>query len=1064
MKKNITFLLLFNSFFGFSQTTQQLEEINTYINNNKCDEAEKVLLEFDYVNSTNKALPLILKDLAGCVADPEKSANPKKAIEIAQKALELNQKQENNQPNEIQAKILQSIGVYFVLQNKREEAENYFVKSLEIIDKLENYPIFFQFVALELYYLIVEPTNTYAIKYFEKLYKIYRNDESLFSKDLNYARFLYKYYRLLIKTGRSTIRAELKDEMLQIVKTSVGIEHSEYNNLLIEFGTDDLGIDAQLGINRLKEGLYFLQKENKDSTHIAKAYTGISIYYDHTKKDFIEAEKNILQAIKYFNSTENINSNYWIIIYNQYGSLLEGKRDFIKAEMYKRKALDISEQQFGKESIAYLGGLQSLASFYQSQENKKLQSESLLLEGIEICKKIRNIPMGLILSSELSRLYRGNKELIKAINLSKEKVILSKEYYGDGSKEYIKSYNDILGDYFKIRDSTEYEKYFLIKSELINKHFAKDGLLKFELMLDDYDLNFLKWGKNSDDKRFNFFLQEWYSQIIKICVRFSPSQLEELILPQLYEKIGILSRYHYGLSSSKFKYNLEYMEKSLFDFELIFRNLIPKTVVIAKNKISEISKLDKDFSKKMNEYHNFQEKIFNSTSKENYNSFYQIENYIALERDLFNRLNLDKWVVEQSKISWAKISQKILLNEIALEFTTLQTDSIGIVSVFVLNKDSFPLFINLCTQQQIDSLWQVSKQSDVNKTINQFYNNPELYELIWKPLEQHLAGVSKIYFAPAGGLHKIAFQALTGSDGEKLSKKYDLIQLTSTRELMDKELYTVNSTASIALFGGINYDADSTQLSQNKANFTNNDISYTINKRDSKKEKFSKLQFTDNEVKGISSLFNSKANQLFIGNAATEEQFKLLGSYTKPSPTIIHLATHGFYFDEINVDKRSLEEQIVGGIEKKSNRFKESSNPLLRSGLVMAGANHVWQGKPPYKGLEDGILTAQEIANLNLSNTKLVVLSACESGLGDIKNNNEGVYGLQRAFKMAGVEYLLVSLWSVDDFTTQKMMRLFYTNLKTGMSIEESYKSMVENIKNQYPDEPFKWASFVLIK
>ena len=84
--------------------------------------------------------------------------------------------------------------------------------------------------------------------------------------------------------------------------------------------------------------------------------------------------------------------------------------------------------------------------------------------------------------------------------------------------------------------------------------------------------------------------------------------------------------------------------------------------------------------------------------------------------------------------------------------------------------------------------------------------------------------------------------------------------------------------------------------------------------------------------------------------------------------------------------------------------------------------------------------------------------------LGDIKNNNEGVYGLQRAFKMAGVEYLLVSLWSVDDFTTQKMMRLFYSNLKTGLSIEESYKSMVENIKKQYPDEPFKWASFVLIK
>jgi CHAT domain-containing protein len=127
----------------------------------------------------------------------------------------------------------------------------------------------------------------------------------------------------------------------------------------------------------------------------------------------------------------------------------------------------------------------------------------------------------------------------------------------------------------------------------------------------------------------------------------------------------------------------------------------------------------------------------------------------------------------------------------------------------------------------------------------------------------------------------------------------------------------------------------------------------------------------------------------------------------------------------------------------------------------MAGANRVWQGGRPALGEDDGILTAYEVANLNLSNTKLVVLSACETALGDIRGS-EGVFGLQRAFKMAGASYLLMSLWPVSDQATSDLMAQFYRNWKKHKTIRAAYEKTQTQIRQKYP--PAVWAAFVLVE
>jgi CHAT domain-containing protein len=137
---------------------------------------------------------------------------------------------------------------------------------------------------------------------------------------------------------------------------------------------------------------------------------------------------------------------------------------------------------------------------------------------------------------------------------------------------------------------------------------------------------------------------------------------------------------------------------------------------------------------------------------------------------------------------------------------------------------------------------------------------------------------------------------------------------------------------------------------------------------------------------------------------------------------------------------------------------------MIRSGLILAGGNYAWNtGKPYREDMEDGILTAYEISQMNLSSTELVVLSACETGLGDIQGN-EGVYGLQRAFKIAGAKYLIMSLWQVPDYQTQELMTTFYSKWLEGrMAIPEAFRAAQKEMREKYRN-PYFWAGFVLVE
>ena len=435
----------------------------------------------------------------------------------------------------------------------------------------------------------------------------------------------------------------------------------------------------------------------------------------------------------------------------------------------------------------------------------------------------------------------------------------------------------------------------------------------------------------------------------------------------------------------------------------------------------------------------------------------------SLEKEL-TRLSSDfKKEQVQNKNPWQNIQQNLKPNEAAIEFVQFHfyngkrwTDSTYYVALLLTKTIKEPEFIPLFESRQLNN---IIKTGNTYKTITAIYKNDKTnaaYDLIWKPIDKHLNGITKIYFAPAGLLYRISLQALPVNDQQVLSDKYQLVQLNTTALLTDQSKNRIDTTDKIYLYGGIQYDVDSATLKQTvMAYHHDNEITRFVSDDLTRGSSWQYLPGTEKEVNKIDSLGQQKKYAVFSesGNAATEESIKALNG--NASPVVLHIATHGFFFPDPRTD--TVKNKFASG-----NVFRQSDDPLFRSGLLFAGANNAWTGNQ-IANVEDGILTAYEVSNLYLPNTKLVVLSACETGLGDIEGN-EGVYGLQRAFKIAGVENLIMSLWKVPDKETAAFMELFYKNLFDKQSIEDAFYNAQTFMKNNYRNEPYKWAAWILVR
>ena len=424
----------------------------------------------------------------------------------------------------------------------------------------------------------------------------------------------------------------------------------------------------------------------------------------------------------------------------------------------------------------------------------------------------------------------------------------------------------------------------------------------------------------------------------------------------------------------------------------------------------------------------------------------------ATERDEIALVQSSKALGDYTKnlsISWRDIQKNLKDNDLAIEFASVKdTAAKQIVYVALVLKKGM-------TAPEIVKLYNSDDFYDIKP--KEYYNTPKLYNLVWRPLAKYLEGAKTVYFSPAGQFHTIGIEYLPDADGKIFAEKFDTYRLSSTRELAMTRAINPNRKAST--YGGIQYELSPDEWRKLKGNDDNYDPS---NYRDIPQIAanlrgfgMGYLEGTKLESASIAALLRSANYDVtaLSDAAATEESFKKLsGTGLK----ILHIGTHGFY--ETAADMQNAGYKFFSG-----NQQSEEDRSLSCSGLLFAGANSALdpnRNAEIPEGADDGVLTAKEISRLDFQGLDLVVLSACQTGLGEI--TGEGVFGLQRGFKKAGAQTIVMSLWKVADESTQLLMVEFFKNLTAGQSKRAAFLAAQKIVREKYPN-PLHWAAFVMV-
>lgn len=420
----------------------------------------------------------------------------------------------------------------------------------------------------------------------------------------------------------------------------------------------------------------------------------------------------------------------------------------------------------------------------------------------------------------------------------------------------------------------------------------------------------------------------------------------------------------------------------------------------------------------------------------------------SMERKLLAEMKSLGYSINDS-ITYNDIRKSLKDNEIAIEFVDyyhLREKKTYYLALLAKSSRENPIYVLLCTEDELKN-----RIGNPNVT----YSTDDLYRLLWQPLLEHVGDSCTVYFSPSGMLHTIALESIYTPDGSCLSDKYNLVRLTSTRELCKAKQSKTYETG--AIYGGLQYDVEQQRMAEVAAmNKTELEESPAFALRGDDRGNWNYLPGTLAEAEHIASIM-SQANigcGLYEGDMGSEESFKALSG---GNTDIIHLATHGYFIEGEKADMNDFMNSLSPLAKQETDSIID---PLLRSGLILSGGNNAWLGKEVPEGIEDGVLTALEISTMNLSGTDMVVMSACETGLGDI--TGDGVFGLQRAFKMAGVQTLVMSLWKVDDNATSLIMQTFYEHLLSGITKREAFRLAQAAVRAKYP-EPYYWAGFIML-
>lgn len=734
-----------------------------------------------------------------------------------------------------------------------------------------------------------------------------------------------------------------------------------------------------------------------------------------------ESEKTLSEALSNIRSNGLTSSMQFSIVLNNQAMLFQAIGRFEEAEASLKEAISIAGKLQDSKSKNHLKFLSNLALLYQ-QMGKYPQAETIYL-GMEKRLGKGNPDYASMLTNQAA-LYMLMRKEDKVENLLKTAAAIYKSNFGDENPAYAKVISD-LGNYYRIKGDYSnalplLEKALLIREKTLGKthpHFAQS----------QEDLAIYHWKNNDPRKAYQLYKETMNQSLEFINTYFPPmSEAEKTkywdVLSPRFQRF-----YNFAIEASAV---LPETVIDLFDYQIATKALLLNSTNKVKQSIfnSKDGLLIRDYLTWMDQKEQLARLYAYSknelkTQNINLDSIEQATN--AMEKTLSERSKDFSQGYTTSKITYGSIRDLLGDSEAVVEIIRVRrydqqfTNDAKYVALILKKGARLPLMKVLENGQQLETRYAKYYRNAIQQKVEDSYS----YDQYWAHLESDLVGKKVIYLSPDGVFNQINLNTLKKPGADHFINRYDLTILGNSKDLVTlKSRKPTGMTKNATLLGFPNYGGESIPA----------------------------LPGTRLEVAAISSILKPSGYQLNVltESSATEANLK-----AAKSPEVLHIATHGYFLEDV---------------EKSGSAFgihldNANDNPLLRSGLMLAGAASTLSGarSPNLESNDNGILTAYEAMNMNLEGTQLIVLSACETGLGDVKAG-EGVYGLQRAFLVAGADALIMSLWKVDDAATQQLMKNFYTNWVKLRNKQKAFKQAQLQLMTKYKD-PFYWGAFVMM-
>lgn len=829
----------------------------------------------------------------------------------------------------------------------------------------------------------------------------------------NYAKALNNLAGYYSATGNYKEATRLGTESFKLMEKIYGKEHSEYatalNNLAYHYEMNGNYYEAiRLG----REAIQILEKTiGKKHPSYAMSLLNLSLY-NFKISNYDEAFRMCKDALQLLQDNCGKEHPEYAVALNNLAHFHFKCGNYTEAFYYGQEALQVCKEKYGKKHSNYAVLLGNLSEYASDMGN---YSDALVFgtEALKILEEATgkdNISYASILNT-LSNISFKNAKYKEAIHWGIESLKIKEKNLGRNHPSYAISLQNLAWINYYIGDISSIEKYYLASYDVC-----------YKIILNNF-------RNLPEHERFQLWNEYQYLATFQIFPHIFSYKYPTRDLLRCSYNASLLSK---GLLLNLSRNMSEIIQTSGDQESLsLYNDLRLNRMMLQKQYERPIS-----------------ERILNTDSLETLTA--------DMERELIKKSKVFGDYTKDMSIQWEDVQQRLASSDIAIEFVDfpLGTDSTMYVALTLKKGYDYPHMIPLFEKRQLKAIPKIN-----------FYTNSDLYDLVWKPLEEELTGVDTIYFSPSGELHRIAIENIPLTTTENISDRYNLQRLSSTRQLATVKDETAGENS--VVYGGLKYDTTVSNATADTSFGRKRDFSYvayanvdSLNLRESYEYLPGSKEETDSIVADLSR--HSIPHTYYYDIAGTEESFKNLNG---TRPRILHIATHGFYLSE-----EAAERKIFANLLFEDNSYAHHEDKAMtRSGLLLSGCCRALNHEKIPEGVEDGILTAEEISKLDMRGLDLVVLSACQTGLGDIISG-EGVFGLQRGFKKAGAKTILMSLWKVNDFATQMLMIEFYKNYCQGIDKRESLRQAQKTVR-EYKDHngklifeaPYYWAGFVML-